>query len=76
VNNNCLDLGMNKSGFVHTLPGGRLIFIASFEYAAYEMNYINLMGPRAHIIHKVYKLISKGRRKQDNTMIITNCKQN
>jgi hypothetical protein len=24
VDNNYLDLGMNKSGFVHTLPGGRL----------------------------------------------------
>jgi hypothetical protein len=25
VDNNYLDLGMNKSGFVHTLPSGRLI---------------------------------------------------
>jgi hypothetical protein len=24
VDNNYLDLGMNKSGFVHTLPSGRL----------------------------------------------------
>jgi hypothetical protein len=24
VDNNYLDLGINKSGFVHTLPGGRL----------------------------------------------------
>jgi hypothetical protein len=24
VDNNHLDLGMNKSGFVHTLPSGRL----------------------------------------------------
>jgi hypothetical protein len=24
VNNNYLDLGMNKSGFIHTLPSGRL----------------------------------------------------
>jgi hypothetical protein len=24
VDNNYLDLGMNKSGFIHTLPGGRL----------------------------------------------------
>jgi hypothetical protein len=24
VDNNYLDLGMDKSGFVHTLPGGRL----------------------------------------------------
>jgi hypothetical protein len=24
VNNNYLDLGMSKSGFIHTLPGGRL----------------------------------------------------
>jgi hypothetical protein len=28
VDNNYLDLGMNKSGFVHTLPSGRLIFFA------------------------------------------------
>jgi hypothetical protein len=27
VDNNYLDLGMNKSGFVHTLPSGRLIYI-------------------------------------------------
>jgi hypothetical protein len=26
VDNNYLDLGMNKSGFVHTLPSGRLRF--------------------------------------------------
>jgi hypothetical protein len=26
VDNNYLDLGMNKSGFVHTLPGGRLSY--------------------------------------------------
>jgi hypothetical protein len=25
VDNNYLNLGMNKSGFVHTLPSGRLI---------------------------------------------------
>jgi hypothetical protein len=24
VDNNYMDLGMNKSGFVHTLPSGRL----------------------------------------------------
>jgi hypothetical protein len=24
VDNNYLDLGMSKSGFIHTLPGGRL----------------------------------------------------
>jgi hypothetical protein len=24
VDNNYLDLGMNKSGFIHTLPGGKL----------------------------------------------------
>jgi hypothetical protein len=24
VDNNYLDLGMNKSGFIHTLPSGRL----------------------------------------------------
>jgi hypothetical protein len=24
VNNNYLDLSMSKSGFIHTLPGGRL----------------------------------------------------
>jgi hypothetical protein len=27
VGNNYLDLGMNKSGFVHTLPSGRLSFV-------------------------------------------------
>jgi hypothetical protein len=27
VDNNYLDLGMNKSGFVHTLPSGRLKWI-------------------------------------------------
>jgi hypothetical protein len=25
VNNNYLDLGMSKSGFIHTLPSGRLM---------------------------------------------------
>jgi hypothetical protein len=25
VDNNFLDLGMNQSGFVHTLPSGRLL---------------------------------------------------
>jgi hypothetical protein len=25
VDNNFLDLGMSKSGFIHTLPSGRLI---------------------------------------------------
>jgi hypothetical protein len=30
VDNNYLDLGMNKSGFVHTLPSGRLISHHSF----------------------------------------------
>jgi hypothetical protein len=29
VDNNYLDLGMNKSGFVHTLPSGRLTSSAS-----------------------------------------------
>jgi hypothetical protein len=28
VDNNYLDLGMNKSGFIHTLPSGRLISIS------------------------------------------------
>jgi hypothetical protein len=28
VDNNYLDLGMNKSGFVHTLPSGRLTQIS------------------------------------------------
>jgi hypothetical protein len=38
VDNNYLDLGMNKSGFVHTLPSGRLnwplllLFMADCEY--------------------------------------------
>jgi hypothetical protein len=27
VDNNYLDLDMNKSGFVHTLPSGRLRFV-------------------------------------------------
>jgi hypothetical protein len=31
VDNNYLDLGMNKSGFVHTLPGGRLRIRVSFQ---------------------------------------------
>jgi hypothetical protein len=31
VDNNYLDLGMNKSGFVHTLPGGRLTLRARNE---------------------------------------------
>jgi hypothetical protein len=30
VDNNYLDLGMNKSGFVHTLPSGRLNFVYGF----------------------------------------------
>jgi hypothetical protein len=29
VDNNYLDLGMNKSGFVHTLPSGRLKLVGS-----------------------------------------------
>jgi hypothetical protein len=29
VDNNYLDLGMNKSGFVHALPSGRLIWMDS-----------------------------------------------
>jgi hypothetical protein len=28
VNNNYLDLGTNKSGFVHTFPSGRLRLVA------------------------------------------------
>jgi hypothetical protein len=28
VDNNYLDLGMNKSGFVYTLPSGRLTWLA------------------------------------------------
>jgi hypothetical protein len=30
VDNNYLYLGMDKSGFVHTLPGGRLKFMSKF----------------------------------------------
>jgi hypothetical protein len=30
VDNNYLDLGMNKSGFVHTLPSGRLSLDGKF----------------------------------------------
>jgi hypothetical protein len=33
VDNNYLDLGMNKSGFVHTLPSGRLTFTLPLEVA-------------------------------------------
>jgi hypothetical protein len=29
MDNNYLDLGMNKSGFVHTLPDGRLSWLLS-----------------------------------------------
>jgi hypothetical protein len=31
VDNNYLDLGMSKSGFIHTLPGGRLTAKCLFE---------------------------------------------
>jgi hypothetical protein len=36
VDNNYLDLGMNKSGFVHTLPSGRLtanLHLGNVSYA-------------------------------------------
>jgi hypothetical protein len=32
VDNNYLDLGMNKSGFVHTLPSGRLSFLPQGDW--------------------------------------------
>jgi hypothetical protein len=32
VDNNYLDLGMNKSGFVHTLPSGRLTSVSMNKY--------------------------------------------
>jgi hypothetical protein len=31
VDNNYLDLGMSKSGFIHTLPSGRLTGISSLK---------------------------------------------
>jgi hypothetical protein len=36
VDNNYLDLGMNKSGFVHTLPSGRLTLTAGFDADTYS----------------------------------------
>jgi hypothetical protein len=42
VDNNYLDLGMNKSGFVHTLPSGRL--------SAKGLPALNLDGARANIV--------------------------
>jgi hypothetical protein len=36
VDNNYLDLGMNKSEFVHTLPSGRLTFVGEYIYVLYD----------------------------------------
>jgi hypothetical protein len=44
VDNNYLDLGMNKSGFVHTLPSGRLNW-----HAIHEMAHLN--GKKAYLKH-------------------------
>jgi hypothetical protein len=52
VDNHYLDLGMNKSGFVHTLPSGRLIL--DFWLPPYnprgERMVANSLGTLVHLL--------------------------
>jgi hypothetical protein len=47
VDNNYLDLGMNESGFVHTLPIGRLTSVPTVEIKIHGISYFQ----KVQILH-------------------------
>jgi hypothetical protein len=56
VDNNYLDLGMNKSGFVHTLPSGRLMCREGFILVKLILSLSSLI--HFHIIKSAYYMVA------------------
>jgi hypothetical protein len=54
VDNNYLDLGMNKSGFVHTLPSGRLIYMEHYKFIMEHTRISHLVCTARHFFSKPY----------------------